>query len=64
MEPRGAVVDVVVRFARGELDAVHGRFVHAARDDLAVLLENAEGIRAVDARMLRLRTWGPDDPLA
>ena len=57
-------VDVVVRFARGELDAVHGRFVHAARDDLAVLLENAEGIRALDARVLRLRTWGPDDPLA
>ena len=30
-----------VRFARGDLDALHGRFVHAARDDLDALLAAA-----------------------
>jgi 3-oxoacyl-[acyl-carrier protein] reductase len=31
-------VAAVVRFARGELDPLHGAFVHAARDDLDALL--------------------------
>ena len=48
----------------GELDALHGRFVHAARDDVDRLLEVAADIDAADARTLRLRTFGPDDPLA
>ncbi|MDQ1603942.1 MAG: hypothetical protein QOE01_1787, partial [Actinomycetota bacterium] len=54
----------LLRFARGELDALHGRFVHAARDDLDSLLAAAARIRAADARTLRLRPYGPDDPLA
>lgn len=54
----------VVRFARGDLDTLHGRFVHAARDDLDVLLAAADDIRALDARTLRLRPYGDDDPLS
>jgi 3-oxoacyl-[acyl-carrier protein] reductase len=56
-------VAAVVRFARGDLDALHGRFVHAARDDLDALLANVEQIRAADARTLRLRAYGDADPL-
>jgi 3-oxoacyl-[acyl-carrier protein] reductase len=58
------VVAVVRRFAAGELDALHGRFVHAARDDLDALVAAAAEIRDADARTLRLRTWGDADPLA
>jgi 3-oxoacyl-[acyl-carrier protein] reductase len=54
----------VVRFARGDLDALHGRFVHAARDDLDQLIALAGTISGADARTLRLRTYGPEDPLA
>ena len=62
--PAERVVEVAVRFAAGELDALHGRFVHAARDDVDRLLRVAADLRAADARTLRLRTFGPDDPLA
>jgi NAD(P)-dependent dehydrogenase (short-subunit alcohol dehydrogenase family) len=61
--PVDRMVDVVRRFARGDLDALHGRFVHAARDDLDALLAAAGTIRERDARTLRLRPYGPDDPL-
>ena len=61
--PAQRVVDVAVRFAAGELDALHGRFVHAARDDVDQLLQVAADLRTADARTLRLRTFGPDDPL-
>jgi len=57
------MVDLVRRFARGELDALHGRFVHAARDDLDELLALAGTIRDRDARTLRLRPHGDADPL-
>jgi 3-oxoacyl-[acyl-carrier protein] reductase len=59
----GRMVDAVLRFARGDLDALHGRFVHAARDDLDDLLRRAPAISGADARALRLRPYGPDDPL-
>ena len=62
--PVAAMTAAVVRFAHGDLDALHGRFVHAARDDLDTLLSVAEDIRAGDARTLRLRPYGADDPLA
>ena len=62
--PAQQVVDLAVRFAAGELDALHGRFVHAVRDDVDRLLRQADDLRAADARTLRLRTTGPDDPLA
>jgi 3-oxoacyl-[acyl-carrier protein] reductase len=57
------IVEVALRFAAGDLDALHGRFVHAARDDLDALLAAAAEIRDADARALRLRTFGPADPL-
>jgi hypothetical protein len=62
--PVEAVTGAVVRFARGDLDGLHGRFVHAGRDDLDALLAVAEEVRAGDARTLRLRPYGPSDPLA
>jgi NAD(P)-dependent dehydrogenase (short-subunit alcohol dehydrogenase family) len=58
------MIDGVLRFAAGDLDALHGRFVHAARDDLDALVQRAGDIAHEDARTLRLRTYGADDPLA
>jgi NAD(P)-dependent dehydrogenase (short-subunit alcohol dehydrogenase family) len=58
------MVLAAVRFAAGDLDALHGRFVHASRDDLDVLIARSDDIVADDARTLRLATYGPDDPLA
>jgi NAD(P)-dependent dehydrogenase (short-subunit alcohol dehydrogenase family) len=58
------MVDLVTRFAAGELDLLHGRFVHVARDDLDALLAVAGRVRETDARTLRLRAYGPEDPLA
>ncbi len=61
--PVERMVALVLRFARGDLDALHGRFVHAARDDLDALVAQSAAIVAADARTLRLRTYGGDDPL-
>jgi len=55
---------VVRAFAAGRLDRLHGRFVHAQRDRLDAVLAAADRIQAADARALRLRPYGPDDPLA
>lgn len=60
--PVERMVDVVARFAHGELDALHGRFVHATRDDVDALLVATAG-DASGARTLRLRTYGTHDPL-
>lgn len=60
----GQMVDAVVRVARGDLDGLHGRFVHAVRDDLDALLADLPAIAAADARTLRLRPYGDADPLA
>ncbi|MFE2726908.1 SDR family NAD(P)-dependent oxidoreductase [Kitasatospora sp. NPDC059327] len=57
------MVAVTVDAARGRFDALHGRFIHAGRDNLEELVRRAEEIRATDARTLRLRPYGPDDPL-
>jgi 3-oxoacyl-[acyl-carrier protein] reductase len=57
-------VAVTVDAARGRFDALHGRFIHAGRDNLELLVERAEAIREADARTLRLRPYGEDDPLA
>jgi NAD(P)-dependent dehydrogenase (short-subunit alcohol dehydrogenase family) len=58
------MVAVTVDAARGRFDALHGRFVHASRDDLELLVDRADEIRESDARTLRLRPYGPDDPMA
>ncbi|MFE9421355.1 SDR family NAD(P)-dependent oxidoreductase [Kitasatospora sp. NPDC006697] len=57
------MVAVAVDAARGRFDALHGRFLHAGRDNLEQLVARAERIRAMDARTLRLRPYGEDDPL-
>lgn len=61
--PASAMTRLVTRFARGELDRLHGRFVHAVRDDVDDLLALADLLRDRDARTLRLRPYGDADPL-
>jgi NAD(P)-dependent dehydrogenase (short-subunit alcohol dehydrogenase family) len=58
------MVAVTVDAARGRFDALHGRFIHAGRDNLELLVDRAEEIRESDARTLRLRPYGPEDPMA
>jgi 3-oxoacyl-[acyl-carrier protein] reductase len=60
--PVGNITAAVVALARGEADALTGRFIHASRDNLADLVARAEQIRARDARTLRLRPYSHDDP--
>ncbi len=57
------MVAVTVDAARGRFDSLHGRFIHAGRDNLEQLVAQADAIREADARTLRLRPYGPDDPL-
>lgn len=61
--PIERITGTVVRFARGDLDALHGRFVSAPKDDLDALLAAADTIRAADARTLRFRPYADTDPL-
>ena len=58
------VTALVLAFGAGELDAWSGRFVRAGVDTVATL--RARGAQPLDdqARMLTLRTWGGDDPMA
>ncbi|KDN86761.1 SDR family NAD(P)-dependent oxidoreductase [Kitasatospora cheerisanensis] len=58
------MVAVTVDAARGRFDGLHGRFLHAGRDNLETLVTSAAAIRSADARTLRLRPYGPDDPMA
>ncbi|MFF4648809.1 SDR family NAD(P)-dependent oxidoreductase [Streptomyces sp. NPDC001380] len=57
-------VGVLADAARGRFDRLTGRFVHVGRDSVEVLLSRAEHIVERDARTLRLRPYGADDPLA
>ncbi|HEX5335602.1 MAG TPA: SDR family NAD(P)-dependent oxidoreductase, partial [Propionicimonas sp.] len=57
------VTDLVLALASGELDAWSGRFVKAGADTPATLHERARLGMDDDARTLRLRSWGPTDPL-
>lgn len=61
------ICTVARRFAAGELDALHGWYVHAANDDLDALVAAATGTGGADAgqaRRLRISPYGLDDPLA
>jgi 3-oxoacyl-[acyl-carrier protein] reductase len=58
-----SICTVASRFAAGELDALHGWYVHAAKDDLDALVGVARQAEE-KARSLRLTPYGPDDPLA
>ncbi|MDT7539782.1 MAG: hypothetical protein QOI82_3367 [Actinomycetota bacterium] len=53
----------VVRIATGELDALHGRILDASEDDFDDMLARVDDIVARDARTLRVRAYGADDPL-
>ncbi|MEV8325437.1 SDR family oxidoreductase [Kitasatospora sp. NPDC056731] len=57
------MVAVTVDAARGRFDGLHGRFIHAGRDDLEELVNRAAEIRAADARTLRMRPYKADDPM-
>ncbi len=59
--PPERVVDLVCAVADGELDAWHGRFLRAGVDDPAAMASREPS--GAD-RQLRLRPFGPDDPLA
>ena len=61
--PVDAVVGAVLTLASGRADSLSGRFLHAARDDLDSLIARAGELAGDDARTLRLRAYGPDDPL-
>jgi NAD(P)-dependent dehydrogenase (short-subunit alcohol dehydrogenase family) len=61
-DPRD-VTNLVLALAGGELDAWSGRFVRAGIDTPATLIEQAGLGIDDDARTLRLRPWGPSDPL-
>jgi NAD(P)-dependent dehydrogenase (short-subunit alcohol dehydrogenase family) len=54
---------VVVRLAAGDLDAFHGRILDASEDDLDAMLSRVDEIVRGDARTLRVRSYGSDDPL-
>jgi len=58
--PPEKVVEFVAAIARGELDRWSGRLVRVGADDPAVL---AGMTPEDDVRRLRLRPYGPDDPL-
>lgn len=62
--PASATVEAVLTLASGRADALSGRFLHAATDNLDDLIARAPEIRDREARTLRLRPYGPDDPLA
>ena len=57
------LVSTVADAARGRLDLLHGRFVHLGQDCVGELLEQAGSIREHDARTLRLRPYGAEDPM-
>ena len=58
------VTALVLALADGELDAFSGRFVRAGTDDLDELRRRSREGLGDGARMLRLRPWGDDDPVA
>lgn len=58
------VTDLLLALVGGELDAFSGRMVRAGADDLDQLRRIAAQGMDDGTRMLRLRPWGDDDPLA
>lgn len=55
---------LLLAIADGELDAFNGRFVRAGTDDLEELRARSRQGLGDGERMLRLRPWGDDDPVA
>ncbi len=61
--PPDAVVELVSAINDGVLDELSGRFVRAGTDTAESLLAARDQILEGDARVVRLATYGPDDPL-
>ncbi len=61
--PVEASVDLLVGIARGELDALAGRFLRAGADTVASLVAHVDDVVGQDARRLRLTPYGADDPI-
>ncbi|MFK5634967.1 MULTISPECIES: SDR family NAD(P)-dependent oxidoreductase [unclassified Ornithinimicrobium] len=58
------VTALLLALAGGELDGFSGRMVRAGSDDLDQLRTRSSAGLGEGERMLRLRPWGDDDPLA
>ncbi|MGB3763099.1 MAG: SDR family NAD(P)-dependent oxidoreductase [Ornithinimicrobium sp.] len=58
------VTALALAMAEGELDAFSGRMVRAGSDNLDILRAKAAQGLPDAARMIRLRPWGEDDPIA
>jgi 3-oxoacyl-[acyl-carrier protein] reductase len=61
--PVDRVVSLVRAIAEGRLDALSGRYLRADVDDVETLLQRSQQIIDTDARTLRIRSWGADDPV-
>jgi NAD(P)-dependent dehydrogenase (short-subunit alcohol dehydrogenase family) len=62
--PVERTVELVLAIAAGELDDLSGRYLRAGVDDVDSLRAWSGWIAEKDARTLRLRPWGSDDPVA
>ncbi|MBW8171440.1 SDR family oxidoreductase [Ornithinimicrobium sp. Arc0846-15] len=60
----GDVTGLLSALASGDLDAFSGCMVRAGVDTVEALKSQAEAGLSDGARMLRLRPWGEDDPVA
>ncbi len=58
------VTDLALAIAAGDLDGFSGRMVRAGSDDLETLRAKSREGLPESARMIRLRPWGDDDPIA
>jgi hypothetical protein len=61
--PPEAVTDIIAAIADGRADALSGRYLRAGTDDVEALIARAGELARLDARTLRLRPYGADDPL-
>jgi 3-oxoacyl-[acyl-carrier protein] reductase len=62
--PVDAIAELIAAVAAGRVDSLSGRYLRASADDLDDMLARADQLAASDSRTLRLRPYGPDDPLA
>jgi hypothetical protein len=60
--PPQLVSNALLAIATGRCDELSGRFLHA-EEDFADLIEFAERITEMDARVLTIRSYGDDDEL-
>jgi 3-oxoacyl-[acyl-carrier protein] reductase len=61
--PPEAVTAIIAAIADGRADALSGRYLRAGTDDVEALIARAGELARLDARTLRLRPYGADDPL-